>query len=334
MRVVAIFVVSLCCSVALSEPCRVTVPDGGRVQSVGHGVYVGSGIVLTAHHVIRDAQGLPTCQFLRSGVEVRGSRMAREAGGYDLAAIKVSVPEKVLASKLYPKWPSGTVRSLRSTGRPFRRFSGRAGKLFSWSGRSVQGDSGGPVWCDDGVVSIISTSDLRSHTNGPPPSVVSGFVKEVQRRWCPPGSGVPSSQVPPMPSLPPTVPESESEPEQQQIDLESLAEAIVKKMAGDERFKGPAGEPGPQGEAGPQGPPGEQGPPGPPGPSIDPTILTDFQKQLTEQSSRVEALSDSTFDVEYVLPNGEVIHAEVHAHGGLLRIDFSQQENQNANPSF
>lgn len=353
------------CSVANSEACRVTVPDGGGVHSVGHGVYVGNGIVLTAHHVIRDARGMPTCRFLRSGVTVRGLRLAREAGGYDLAAIKIQVPDTVRASKLCSVWPSGTVRSLRSTGRPFSRFSCRAGKLLSFSGPSVQGDSGGPIWCKDGVVSIISTSDLRSHTNGPPPSIVSGFVRTLQQRWCPPGAvcpapdpSVPSNRVPPVPSLPPTVPgseqastvpsllpmvpDSESKPRapKEQMDLDSLAESIIEKMASDPRFKGPPGEPGP---------PGPQGEPGP-------APTTDYKRQLTEIRADVEANnraiqriidkqrqitqvidehSNSTFEVEITYPDGTISTGNVHAHGGLLKLDFSRpRENVNADSSL
>lgn len=67
----------------------------------------------------------------------------------------------------------------------------------------------------------------------------------------------PPAPLPPIPSTPAA------------IDYEKLAETIVAKMAGDERFRGPAGPPGAQGPPGPPGAPGAAGPIGPPGQSPD-----------------------------------------------------------------
>jgi hypothetical protein len=73
----------------------------------------------------------------------------------------------------------------------------------------------------------------------------------------------------------------------QPIDLDELAEKLAEKLAGDERFQGPAGPPGRDGgdgPVGPQGPPGESrtGPPGATGPAGPPP--TDEQIRAAVES--------------------------------------------------
>jgi hypothetical protein len=98
---------------------------------------------------------------------------------------------------------------------------------------------------------------------------------------CPPGYSQPPSgggglyppqtpyQKPDIVPLPPIAPKPPVTPP---LDLDKLAAQIIEKLATDERFRGPAGEPGAAGPAGPQGPPGETkaGPPGVAGPAGPP----------------------------------------------------------------
>lgn len=325
-----------------AQVCRVSVPDGGGVYSQGHGVYVGHGIVLTAHHVIRDARGPAVCTFLDGGQSAKSKRMAKSQEGWDLAALLIDPPSGVTAAKLHGAWPAGSVQSLRSSGRPFRRYSGPAGVLFSWSGRSIPGDSGGPVWCDDGVVSIVSASDYQTFTIGPPPNAVVGFTQSCINGWCPQPSGYqqvqyyPPSQprqsrppiatiddddIPPAPTPRPTP----SKAPETAIDIDALAKAVADQLAKDERFRGPdgprgepgqLGQPGVPGDAGPPGPAGPQGPPGQPGLNADPERIFAMEEQIR----------DMAFEVEIVRKDGSIETGIVHANGGVLRLDFSNKD--------
>jgi hypothetical protein len=47
-------------------------------------------------------------------------------------------------------------------------------------------------------------------------------------------------------------------------------------------------------------------------------------QRLDQQKLQIDELSRATFDVEVVRPDGSIITGAVTAHGGLLRLDFSQ----------
>ena len=127
---------------------------------------------------------------------------------------------------------------------------------------------------------------------------------------------VPDKKAQPKPMLVPSTPEKD-------VDLDSLADKIVEKMAADERFRG---TPGKDGAAGPKGDKGEDGRPGPPGPSgrdADPEKLSALEKSIEDVKRHLAALDEATFDVEIVSPRGEIHTGKVRSRGGLLRLDLS-----------
>ena len=322
-----------------AEICVVRAPEGGSMFSQGHGVYVGHGIVLTAWHVLRDAQGEPTLEF--RGRAYTGRRVARAKEGWDLAAINIDEPSGLTPSKLYRGgWPSVDVRTQRSNGEPVQGLNEPGlGQVFAFRGASLPGDSGGPIWCNEGVVSVVSGSDYESITIGPPPPVVQAFFVRASQAWCPdciPGSPTgpvivgrqpvvvpddgPAPQPPPVsgPEQPtPTDPPQSAQATQPMIDTEAIANTILEKLRTDPAFRGPEG---PVGPAGPAGPPGPEGPPGK-APDIDPDAI---RQALAEHKAQIDELTKAVFSVEVIQFDGSVQTGQVTAHGGLLRLDFSQ----------
>ena len=132
-------------------------------------------------------------------------------------------------------------------------------------------------------------------------------MQSTPPRFIPPA---PSPRVAPIRSVPP-----ESNPTPQTLDYNRLAEAIVKGLADDPRFKGP---PGPAGQRGEPGQDGEVGPRGSPGLAGRDAS----QATLDAIELRIEQLEQSTFTVEVVTPSGEILSGVVHSHGGLMRLDF------------
>lgn len=349
---------------AQAEICVVRAPERDGSYSVGHGVYVGRGIVLTAAHVIRTAAEKPTCRF--RGGEVRATDWAKSRD-HDLAGLLVVPPAGVKASRVYGRWPTGPVRTLRSQGAVGRRWRDQAGRqLFSFEGPSLPGDSGGPIWSREGVVSIVSTSDYQTGTEGPPPEALVSFLTSWQpmstQTACGPDctpygaqggiqAGLRPNATPQdqdrdgLPDEPPQAPDIPATPPPRAPlatpSVAELADAVAQRILTDEKLRTALkGEKGPQGLIGPAGPAGEMGPvglDGQPGKSADVAVMTDFQRQISEQLARIDdlqrqqaelarQLGDATFDVEIVQRNGEVENSAVHAHGGLLRLDFSQKE--------
>jgi hypothetical protein len=148
----------------------------------------------------------------------------------------------------------------------------------------MEGDSGGAILNQQRqLVGVIATGDVpirRIGTalaldgmGGPAHSVVLAFAGRVQQRGCGPSSCPPPQgggggayppriaptprqkpdQPPPLVPVPPVAPT---------IDLDSLAEKLVEKMAEDPRFKGPPGQDGQDGKDGQDGQPGKDGAPG------------------------------------------------------------------------
>jgi hypothetical protein len=101
------------------------------------------------------------------------------------------------------------------------------------------------------------------------------------------------------------------------IDTEAIANTILEKLRTDPAFRGPAG---PVGPAGPAGPPGPEGPPGK-APDID---LDAIRQSIAEHKAQIDELTKAVFFVEVIQLDGSVQTGQVTAHGGLLRLDFSQ----------
>lgn len=313
-----------------AEICLVRAPLGGGAYSVGHGVYVGEGIVLTAAHVLRGAVAKPTITFLQAGQATRATDWIASRR-YDLAGLIVAPPAGAQSSTLTSQWPAGPVRSARSRGAAFRGVSNERGfPLFSFRGRSIQGDSGGPIWDADGVVSIVCTTDGTS-THGPPPEALLSLVRQWRPRsvaqicqTCP--SGVPPdgrTAIPP--AYPPigSVPLADPGGTQAAVNVAQLASAIVERISKDEKLqqalRGPTGGPGPVGPTGAAGSTGAAGPMGPTGPAGLPAD----ESQISALQAQINQLQESVFQVEVITPSGQSLTGEVHAHGGLLKLDFS-----------
>jgi len=331
-----------------AEICLVRAPLGGGAYSVGHGVYLDQGIILTAAHVLRGAIAKPTIDFLQA----RQSARARDwavSRRYDLAGLIVDPPPGAQCSILTGQWPAGPVRSARSRGPAFRGISNMRGlPLFSFRGHSILGDSGGPIWDAQGVVSVIESTD-GSSTHGPPPEALVEFVRAWRPKAaaavcynCPapgqqvapfvPEAGLPA--IPPAPSPGGSVPRAGSGGSQPPLDVGALAAAIVDRISKDEKLRealrGPQGESGPGGPIGPPGLPGPIGPPGPEGPAgrpADSESLKAIQDQIAVMQEQIAEMQASMFQVEVVTPGGETLNGEVHAHGGLLKLDFSGMGN-------
>jgi hypothetical protein len=287
---------------------------------------------------------------------------------HDLAGLMIVPPDGVQASRIHGRWPAGPVRTRRSAGRVIRRHTDTAGReLFSFSGASIPGDSGGPIWSTGGVVSIVSTSDYQTITYGPPPEALVSFLagwkpqaaQVICGPECQPYGGQQYIQVAPrprtvpldedgLPDDPPQAPDVPIPPPSQTPrtppsvaapSVADLADAVVERILKDEKVRTVLkGEQGPVGPAGPVGEIGPAGRPGEPGQSADMAVMTEFQRQISEQLARIDdlqrqqeelsrQLTEGTFDVEIVQQNGKVLNSAVHAHGGLLRLDFSEKEN-------
>jgi hypothetical protein len=300
-----------------AEICVVRTPKAGSASSVGRGVYVGHGIVLTAWHVLRDAQGQPALEF--RGRAYTGRRVARASEGWDLAAINIEEPSGLTPSKLYRGgWPSVEVQTQRSTGEPVQGLIDKGtGQVFAFRGAVLPGDAGGPIWCDEGVVSVVSSGDQR-FTVGPPPPVVQAFLMRVSRAWCPDCmSSSPTNPVLACHEPTPAGPPESTQETRPMIDPDVIAKAILFELRTNPALRGLEG---PVGPAGPAGPPGPAGPAGP-APDID---LDAIRRSIAENKEKIAQLTASVFCVEVIQLDGSVQTGQVTTHGGLLRLDFSQ----------
>jgi len=328
-------VLSFCVQVRLAtaEICQIWSSDGGNIFSGGHGVYIGNGTVLTAWHVISNARDMPICKFTRTGSSCRARYFAKSAE-FDLAGLHIHPPAEIVATPVATEWPgtSEPLRSLRSEGKLRLYLSDMNGRrLFNFTGGSVQGDSGGPIFDGNGrVVSIISTSDGRE-TQGPPTPSVSIFARRfMQRVNCPscPVLAIPviagGNTPAPKPAIenkePPPMPTFQLSHAQLQEVAEKLAIEMAKMLSENPRFRGPPGEPGVAGEIGPAGPPGPAGDAGPSGTPADPSLVVELQERIAAVEKLME---DMTFQVEVISPSGAKQSGEVHANGGMLKIDLS-----------
>lgn len=360
-----IIVLLLLCSPSFGEICKVYSPVHNSFNT-GHGVYVGDGIVLTAWHVLSEGTSKPFI-VASDGKRFQATRVAKGAKkDVDVAAMFIGDSTGLRPSKMCPDWPS-SVRTSRNSGSTFSKYQDRLG----WNAISWPGDSGGPVWSDEGVVSVISASNYVSYSQrgeapfsvGPAPKYVFKFAMNCQQQWCPNGQCFPqtypqyyqqSSIVPyqgisvdddptpaPRPTPPPATDDGPRKSDSPQVDIDGLVAILIERMAEDGRFLGPPGErgesgtqgepgddgtpgsPGPPGERGPsgeQGPPGDRGPQGFPGRDADPSRMLAAERQI---ESIMSLIDEMTFHVEVVDQRGNVQRGEVHARGGMLRIDLS-----------
>lgn len=322
--------------------------------SEGQGVYVGGGIVLTAAHVVDDLAAYPTCSF-SNGHRLRGHRLGVDSRGWDLAAILIDPPTDIQRSRLSNQWPNGKVRSRRSDGLALGSLNGH----FRFGALSLRGDSGGPIWSENGIVSIISRSDFQTETLGPPPAAVYSFVCHVSQTWGISGSScgvsAPAPYIDSVPRRPPGDPQQREDDRYnprpyldpsgasrpltagdnvptlaaENVDemVEQATQRVLARLAKDERFRGPAGAMGPRGLPGAAGKSGPAGPAGQDGKGVDPAALASIDAKLSAIQAQQEELkkrfAEASFPVQVVTPAGDTEEGRVHIEGGMLRLDLS-----------
>ncbi len=211
--------------------CRVYADGGGGRRSIGSGVlirYLGRFIVLTARHVIRDRRGAILVRFGKR--QWHQARVVCEDATWDVAALEVSEPNGIRPAEL--AWgaaatpqPGATLESCGfgrdDTLRPNRgrllRFmrprNATSGDWLEMSGRSRDGDSGGPIFDSTGhVVGILWGTDGASTLGtqgGRVHAILGRSIKQLAGRPFPFGGRL----VPVRPIIRPVQPRTPSQPQ-------------------------------------------------------------------------------------------------------------------------
>jgi S1-C subfamily serine protease len=156
---------------AASHPAvvRVTVPVAEGASALGSGVLAGAdrrfGYVLTAHHVVRDADGQPKVRFANGTVQP--GHILKTDSAADLALIRIDRPEippvewaaasPIKGEHLVAAGFGSDGQYQEATG-PVVGFSARTDDTPDWMIMQTQvrsGDSGGPVFTQDGKLAGV-----------------------------------------------------------------------------------------------------------------------------------------------------------------------------------
>jgi putative serine protease PepD len=148
---------------------RVTVPMAEGASALGSGVLAGRderfGYVLTAHHVVKDADGQPKVRFANGSVQP--GRIVKTDSAADLALIRIdrpAVPPVEWAVASPAKGEELVAAGFGSNGEyqeasgPLVGFSARTEDTPDWMILQAQvrsGDSGGPVFTKDGKLAGV-----------------------------------------------------------------------------------------------------------------------------------------------------------------------------------
>lgn len=143
---------------------RVTVPMAEGNRALGSGVLAGAderfGYVLTAHHVVKDADGQPKVRFANGNVQP--GHVVKTDSAADLALIRIDRPEVPPVEWAVASPTKGdelVAAGFGSNGKyqeasgPVVGFSSRTEDTPDWMILQAQvrsGDSGGPVFTKDG----------------------------------------------------------------------------------------------------------------------------------------------------------------------------------------
>jgi S1-C subfamily serine protease len=177
---------------------RVTVPVAEGARSLGSGVLAGAderfGYVLTAHHVVRDADGQPKVRFANGTVQP--GQVLKTDSAADLALIRIdrpAVPPVEWAAASPTKGDQLVAAGFGSNGQyqeasgPVVGFSAHTEKSPNWMIVQTQvrsGDSGGPVFTKDGKLAGVLWG-CNNNTYASPVARLYTFVQKGQKRLFP-----------------------------------------------------------------------------------------------------------------------------------------------------
>jgi S1-C subfamily serine protease len=177
---------------------RVTVPVAEGARSLGSGVLAGAderfGYVLTAHHVVRDADGQPKVRFANGTVEP--GHILKTDSAADLALIRIerpAIPPVEWAAAAPAKGQELVAAGFGSNGQyqeakgPLVGFSARTEKTPDWMILEAQvrsGDSGGPVFTEDGKLAGVLWG-CNNQTYASPVGRLYKFTQKGQQRLFP-----------------------------------------------------------------------------------------------------------------------------------------------------
>jgi len=313
--------------------CRVS-NQVGNSTNYGSGTLVSrdktTAIVVTCWHIFRDeGVGKVKVAFRKS---CHYGRVVGKNPAFDLAAIHIARPD-VAPAPLATVWPRGgdTVhwagygpvgKYAAGTGRVtryMRTIRTGANETLELTGHAQQGDSGGPIFNEQGqLVAVLWGTDGRT-IGGTYGGRVFKFLRKCRPgvicsppnpRWKPSPSvaaapPIPSAPTRPLvPVQPPAVTIKPARPASG--DLAAIKKEIAGLRAAIAQLKTVAG---------PQGEPGETGEPGPPGPrgSQGDTTEVDYDKITAAVVSRLPPM---TFQTER--PDGTVIKRIEVGLGGIV----------------
>lgn len=329
-------VVLLVVSAASAERCIVRAPGGGGSWFVGQGVLVAKsgdrGIVLSAKHVIRAAVGPAWCQFVNSGKTYVASDTSHIPNADVCGFLLRGLSDDIQSTPFSDSPPTGQVGTFRGLAGQMRTISRSSSGLrqMEFARASRDGDSGGPIYDRNGKVVSILWGSGNGTSLGESYETVHWALHHLCQRYqfpascCPPLTGQSGRLIRTTP--PATTPKPAQTATPREVS-EAMIGELIKRMASDERFRGPAGEDGPSGEPGREGPPGCVGPPGQTGPRGDGGPAGPRGPAgLAGEPGKDADTSEMTFTVEVINPDGSIETVEVHADGGVLRIDLRTKE--------
>ena len=321
--------------------------DRDGAISQGSGVLIAHGqagwsLVATNAHVVQSTiDGGVSVSFPGVSTDSHRAKVVAFNRADDVSILGIPTPSGIVPSQLDLEFSAGD----RITREGFARgqFRGTQGSILRVSGHypgsdeplqrhtpgAIEGESGGPVRNQDGMVVGLVATTSRTEASGPTASAIYKTVPVQWQQQCipcqPTTTLIAQNDIPPAPRIPKAKPAPTPSPTQA-LDLDALAKIIVKELANDPRFRGDTGPVGPTGKSGLAGKPGPAGPPGNDGRDYDPAKIVALNARVAEQQRQIEqikrVIEESTFDVEVVRPDGAVYSGAVHAHGGLLRLNL------------
>jgi S1-C subfamily serine protease len=177
---------------------RVTVPMPEGARALGSGVLAGAderfGYVLTAHHVVKDAEGQPKVRFANGNVQP--GHILKTDSAADLAVIRIDRPEippvewavasPTKGDELVAAGFGSNGKYQEATG-PLVGFSARTDDTPDWMILQAQvrsGDSGGPVFTKDGKLAGVLWG-CNDNTYASPVARLYTFTQKGQKRLFP-----------------------------------------------------------------------------------------------------------------------------------------------------